>query len=88
MLLSNDDVQPGSLFPTKFKKDNYLQEELEDESDGMVQMGGTGKSGKDEEEDTTERVNSEEDSATMPQQVMGGQTGTHADLPVNLMDYG
>ena len=53
MLLSNDDVQPGSLFPTKFKKDNYLQEELEDESDGMVQMGGTGKSGKDEEEDTT-----------------------------------
>ena len=41
MLLSNDDMQPGSLFPSKYKKDNYLQEEQEDESDGMVQLGGT-----------------------------------------------
>ena len=81
-------MQPGSLFPSKYKKDNYLQEEQEDESDGMVQLGGTiEQSGKDEERDT-QRVNSEEDFAKMPQQVKGGQTGTHADLPVNLMDYG
>ena len=47
-------MQPGSLFPTKYKKDNYLQEELEDESDGIVQLGDTeDKTGKDEEEDTT-----------------------------------
>ena len=47
-------MQPGSLFPSKFQKDNYLKEEIEDESDGMVQLGGTeDKSGKDEEEYTT-----------------------------------
>ena len=67
VLLSNDDMQGLSAIPAKFKKDNYLKEELEDESDGMVQLGGpVTKNGKDEEGDKVEqqtqhRINSDVD---------------------------
>ena len=87
VLLSNDDVQLGAFKPAKFRKDNYLQEELEDESDGLIHIGGTTTSGN--EDDEIQPMNSDEgEDATIPQQIyLGVDTENHTSYPINLQEH-